>query len=128
MTPNFATRRQSNTDTERSDIMKRHWLGYHDQGSNGPLSFDLNQVLMINLQRHEGRKIMGTERAQDLQAFKSFVDQQLADDPIPTVGEVIARWDAENRPDEEQADKVHADKESLADIEAGESGIPLERL
>ena len=67
---------------------------------------------------------MGTERAQDLHAFKSFVDQQLADDPVPTVGEVIARWDAENQPDEEQADKVHAVKECLANIEAGESGIP----
>jgi hypothetical protein len=67
---------------------------------------------------------MGTERAQDLHAFKSFVDQQLADDPVPTVGEVIARWDAENQPDEEQADTVQAVKESLADIEAGESRIP----
>ncbi len=67
---------------------------------------------------------MGTERAQDLHAFKSFVDQQLADDPVPTVGEVIARWDTENQHNEEQADTVHAVKESLADIEAVESGIP----
>jgi hypothetical protein len=67
---------------------------------------------------------MGTERAQDLHAFKTFVDQQLADDPVPTVGEVIARWDAENQPNEERADTVHTVKESLADIERGKIGIP----
>jgi len=67
---------------------------------------------------------MATQRAQDLHAFKSFLDQQLVTDPVPTVREVIARWAAENQPDEERADTVHAFKESLADIEAGKSGIP----
>ena len=40
---------------------------------------------------------------------------------------MIARWDAENQPDEEPADTVHAAKKSLAGIEAGESGIPAKR-
>jgi hypothetical protein len=66
---------------------------------------------------------MDTDRANDLRAFKSFVDQQLADDPVLTVGEVIARWDAENQTDEEQKDTVHAVSESLAGIESGENGI-----
>jgi hypothetical protein len=66
---------------------------------------------------------MDTDRANDLRAFKSFVDQQLADDPVRTVGEVIARWDAENQTDEEQEETVHAVREFFADIEAGENGI-----
>jgi hypothetical protein len=79
---------------------------------------------MINVQRSDGRTIIDNERPQDLHAFSRFVDQQLAGDPIPTIGEVIGRWDSENQPNEEQADTVHAVKKSLADIEAGESGIP----
>ena len=57
----------------------------------GRFSFDLDQLPMINLQESAGRKTSSIERAQDLHEFKSFVDQQLADDPVPTVGEVIAR-------------------------------------
>lgn len=40
---------------------------------------------------------MATGRAEDLHAFKSFVDQQFADEPVPTVSEVIARWGHENQ-------------------------------
>jgi hypothetical protein len=45
---------------------------------------------------------MATERAEDLHAFKSFVDQQVADEPVPTVSEVIARWGHENQSAEQR--------------------------
>jgi len=67
---------------------------------------------------------MATERAQDLHAFKSFVDQQLANKPVPTVHEVIARWNCETQSDEERAATAQAASESLADREAGDNGIP----
>jgi hypothetical protein len=67
---------------------------------------------------------MATGRAQDLHAFKSFLDQQLVADPVPTVGEVIARWADENQSDVEHTDSVHAVNQRRADIEAGESRIP----
>ena len=46
---------------------------------------------------------MAAERAEDLHAFKSFVDQQVADEPVPTVSEVIARWGHENQSAEQRA-------------------------
>jgi hypothetical protein len=46
---------------------------------------------------------MATERARDLHAFKSFVDQQLSDEPVPTVSEVIARWSHEIQNAEQRA-------------------------
>jgi hypothetical protein len=39
---------------------------------------------------------MATERADDLLAFKSFIDDQLAGKTIPTDDEVLARWEYEN--------------------------------
>jgi hypothetical protein len=46
---------------------------------------------------------MATERAQDLHAFKNFVDQQLSGEPVPTVSEVIARWGHEIQNAEQRA-------------------------
>ena len=60
---------------------------------------------------------MATERANDLHAFKSFVDQQLANEPVPTVHEVIARWNCETQSDEERAPAGEAARESLAGTE-----------
>jgi hypothetical protein len=60
---------------------------------------------------------MATERAQDLHAFKSFVDQQLANEPVPTVHEVIDRWNCETQSDEERAATAQAVRERLADTE-----------
>ncbi len=67
---------------------------------------------------------MATERAQDLHAFKSFVDQQLAGESVPTVDEVIARWSCETQSDEERAGTVQVVRESLADMAAGDTGVP----
>jgi uncharacterized protein YigA (DUF484 family) len=60
---------------------------------------------------------MATERANDLRAFKSFIDQQLAGEPVPTVDEVLARWNCETQSDEERASAAQAASESLADTE-----------
>ena len=38
---------------------------------------------------------MAADRANDLHAFKSFIEGQLAGDTIPTVDEVLARWEYE---------------------------------
>ena len=46
---------------------------------------------------------MPIERANDLHAFKSFVDEQLSGQTVPTVDEVWARWQYENESDEKRA-------------------------
>jgi hypothetical protein len=63
---------------------------------------------------------MATERANDLQAFRSFIDEQLGSrDSVPTVDEVIARWEHENESDDEREQTLEAIRRGLADIEAG---------
>jgi hypothetical protein len=69
---------------------------------------------------------MATDRANDLHAFKNFIDEQLAAVAVPTVDEVLARWDSENETTEERAATVQALKEALADMDAGETGIPVQ--
>src|SRR5215472_12116471 len=56
---------------------------------------------------------MATARANDLRAFKGFIDEQLASEPVPTVHEVIARWNSQS--DEERASTARAGR--LADTE-----------
>jgi hypothetical protein len=62
---------------------------------------------------------MATERANDLHAFKSFIDEQLAGETVPTVDEVLARWEYETESDEEREDTLEAIRRGLADVEAG---------
>ncbi len=62
---------------------------------------------------------MATERANDLLAFKSFIDEQLGGQTIPTVDEVLARWEYENESDEEREATLEAIRRGLADVEAG---------
>jgi len=46
---------------------------------------------------------MATERANDLQAFKSFIDEQFSNgETVPTVDEVLARWEYENESEDER--------------------------
>jgi hypothetical protein len=68
---------------------------------------------------------MDSERANDLHAFKDFIDDQLAGQTVPTVDEVIARWDFENETAEETGASVQALREALADMDAGDTGIPV---
>jgi hypothetical protein len=46
---------------------------------------------------------MPTERANDLYALKCFIDAQLATETVPTVDEVLARWNYENESEERGA-------------------------
>jgi hypothetical protein len=66
-----------------------------------------------------GRRTMATDRANDLLAFKSFIDEQLAGETVPTVDEVLARWARENETDEEREETLEAIHRGLADVEAG---------
>ena len=46
---------------------------------------------------------MATDRANDLHAFRSFIDQQLEQGgPLPTLDEALARWEYENASEEER--------------------------
>ena len=62
---------------------------------------------------------MAIERANDLLAFKSFIDEQLAGETVPTVDEVLARWEYENESEEEREETLDAIRRGLADGEAG---------
>ena len=68
---------------------------------------------------------MHSERANDLHAFKDFIDDQLAGETVPTVDEVIARWDSENETAEDTAATVQALRQALADMDASDTGIPV---
>jgi hypothetical protein len=67
---------------------------------------------------------MAIEKANDLLSFKSVIEEQLTGETVPTVDEVLARWADENESDEERAATVQAVREALADMEAGDTGIP----
>lgn len=62
---------------------------------------------------------MATERANDLHAFKNFIDEQLSGEIVPTVDEVLARWEHENESEAEREETLAAIRRGLADIEAG---------
>ena len=81
-----------------------------DRGRDGTLSRD-----------HEGDvTTMATDRANDLQAFRTFIDEGLADGGAGlTLDEALARWDHENASDEEREETRAAIRRGLADIDAG---------
>jgi hypothetical protein len=63
---------------------------------------------------------MSTERVNDLQAFKGFVDEQLVSGgPGLTVDEVLARWDHENQSEPERAATLEAIREGLNAMRSG---------
>jgi len=62
---------------------------------------------------------VATDRANDLHAFKSFIDEQLAGATVPTVDEVLARWAYENQSDEEREEALEAIRRGFADVEQG---------
>jgi hypothetical protein len=64
--------------------------------------------------------IMATERSNDLRAFKSFIDDQLANGGADlTLDEALARWEYENSPEEEREETIRAIQLGLADMYAG---------
>jgi hypothetical protein len=63
---------------------------------------------------------MTTDRANDLQAFRAFVDEQLARGGAGlTLDEALALWEYENAPEEEREDTLRAIREGLEDLYAG---------
>ncbi len=68
---------------------------------------------------------MATERANDLRAFRDFLDAKLSNgggDLTPE--ECLELWEVENEGPEEQAATVQAVREALDDMRAGDTGIP----
>jgi hypothetical protein len=70
---------------------------------------------------------MPTERANDLYALKCFIDAQLATETVPTVDEVLARWNYENESEERGARSEKTGSKQFAVgslmLRQGESGL-----
>lgn len=69
---------------------------------------------------------MATERANDLRAFRDFADAKLTNGGAElTLDEALGLWDIENAPEDERAATVQAVSEALADMRAGDTGVPV---
>ncbi len=63
---------------------------------------------------------MATERANDLRAFKGFIDEQLSNGGADlTLDEALARWEYENAPEDEREETIRAIQRGLDDMHAG---------
>jgi hypothetical protein len=68
---------------------------------------------------------MATERANDLRAFRDFADTKLENGGAElTLDEALGLWDIENATDDERAATIEAVKDALADMRAGDTGVP----
>jgi hypothetical protein len=65
---------------------------------------------------------MPTERANDLVAFRMFIDEQLSRSGFGlTLDEALARWESENQTPEERRGTIRAVREGLDDLDAGKT-------
>ena len=72
---------------------------------------------------------MAIDRVNDLFAFKSFIEEKLANGGASlTLDEALARWEYENQTAEERSAEVDAVREALDDMRAGDSGTPAQFL
>ena len=63
---------------------------------------------------------MASERANDLQAFKGFIEEKLANGGAElTLDAALVHWDIENQTDEEREATFRGISDGLADVEAG---------
>ncbi len=63
---------------------------------------------------------MATERINDLQAFKRFIDEKLSNGGTEfTLDEALAYWEIENQPEEEREATLQAIREGLEDMRSG---------
>lgn len=70
---------------------------------------------------------MTTDRANDLAAFRNFIDERLAQGGSSlTPAQCLELWEIENTPDEERAATVQAVREALEEMRAGDIGVPAE--
>jgi hypothetical protein len=63
---------------------------------------------------------MATDRANDLRAFRQYIDEQLSNGGSEmSLDDALLNWEVENQTDEERQDTLHAIREGLADVAAG---------
>jgi predicted transcriptional regulator len=63
---------------------------------------------------------MATDRANDLRAFRGFIDERLADGEANlTLDEALARWEYENATEEDREETLGAIQRGLDDANAG---------
>jgi hypothetical protein len=63
---------------------------------------------------------MATDRANDLRAFKGFIEEKLSNGVADlTLDEALVHWELENQTDEEREDTLRAICQGLSDVEAG---------
>jgi hypothetical protein len=63
---------------------------------------------------------MGTERINDVRAFRSFLDEKLSRcGNALTLDEALELWEFENLTDAERQDTLQAIRQGLADVDAG---------
>ncbi len=69
---------------------------------------------------------MATERANDLRAFRDFLDAKLSNGGGElTPEECLVLWEVENESPHERTATVQAVREALDDMRAGDTGIPV---
>lgn len=72
---------------------------------------------------------MATGTQDELSSFHDFLSQRLTSGMAPlSPEEVLDLWRAEHPVADEYPDDVAALKEALADMEAGDHGLPLEQF
>ena len=70
---------------------------------------------------------MSTDSNQDLQSFYQFIGHELsAGKSALTPEEALEVWRLQHPSPEQYADDVQAIREALADLKAGDTGIPLQ--
>jgi hypothetical protein len=63
---------------------------------------------------------MATDRANDLRAFKGFIEEKLSNGGADlTLDEALVHWEIENQTDEEREDTLRAMGQGLSDVEGG---------
>lgn len=71
---------------------------------------------------------MATQGNSELALFHQFVGQVLSSTPDMTPEEAMDLWRASHPHDDDFEDTVLALKEALAELEAGEKGVPAEEF
>jgi hypothetical protein len=74
------------------------------------------------IEKRNRRRIqnMATDRINDVQAFRSFLDEKLSNGGASlTLDEALGLWEYENASDEQREETLEAIQQGFADVEAG---------
>jgi hypothetical protein len=67
---------------------------------------------------------MAAERANDLRAFRQYIDEQLTNGGAEvTLDEALVYWEAENQTDQEREQTLQALRDRLSDVDAGRTRL-----